>query len=244
VQPGPLGLIPPIDDKHKVKFPLSAALAETMAPASGAFGIPWWSAFDAPIMVDGRWMIGVEESGKVKTNLGFIRGGHAIMAPAKGSRDASGWYAHYNQTIWPSGDTRASSCVGQSVCRVASHNNRKRYDPIDVYLTAKQDDEWPGEAYDGTSLRAGFEVLRVRGPRIVRRGRAGEPIPGEGILVYRWCLSVEDILASLGYPVGQELVPLHQSWGPPYPRKVWLPVELADRVVFREDGEYGTVTDL
>jgi hypothetical protein len=43
--------------------------------------------------------------------------------------------------------------------------NRKRYDAGWLYHEAQRIDEWPGEDYDGTSVRAGMDVLRTEGHR-------------------------------------------------------------------------------
>lgn len=50
-----------------------------------------------------------------------------------------------------------------------------------VYNRAKQIDEWPGEAYSGTSVLAGAKVIQELGH----------------LIEYRWALDVQDVLATL-----------------------------------------------
>lgn len=54
-------------------------------------------------------------------------------------------------------------------------------DPHFVYAAAQKVDEWPGEAYDGTSVRAGAKVLK----------RAGY------IKNYHWARNLQDIIQAL-----------------------------------------------
>ena len=78
------------------------------------------------------------------------------------------------------------NCVGFGVSRLASQLNRKTYDGFWLYHEAQKVDEWPGEDYEGTSVRAGLDILRVRGHRVVaggqtapgvaRRGHQGQPL--------------------------------------------------------------------
>lgn len=54
-------------------------------------------------------------------------------------------------------------------------------DPSRVYYDAQRIDEWPGEAYDGTSVRAGAKVLQGLG--FIRE--------------YRWGWTLEDLLGAV-----------------------------------------------
>lgn len=53
--------------------------------------------------------------------------------------------------------------------------------PQQLYVEAQTVDQWPGEDYDGTSVRAGAKILQ-------RRGLISE---------YRWARSVEDVIDAL-----------------------------------------------
>lgn len=52
-----------------------------------------------------------------------------------------------------------------------------------LYHAAQRVDEWPGEAYEGTSVLAGAKTVKAAG------------FMGE----YRWAFNVDDVLATLGY---------------------------------------------
>lgn len=53
----------------------------------------------------------------------------------------------------------------------------------EVYLRAQFLDQWPGEAYSGTSVLAGAKVAKERG----------------WVLEYRWAFSEEDLARAIGY---------------------------------------------
>lgn len=55
------------------------------------------------------------------------------------------------------------------------------YDPVAVYNRAQQIDQWPGENYDGTSVRAGAKVLQEHGI----------------ISNYYWARNVQDIIDAI-----------------------------------------------
>lgn len=83
-------------------------------------------------------------------------------------------------------------------------NGGQRYDPWPLYAAAQSIDEWddtpPGE---GTSLRAGFDVLRTVGHWPVVRGKVRSVDPAAGIETNRWAVSVDEIRAAIaeGMPV-------------------------------------------
>jgi hypothetical protein len=54
-------------------------------------------------------------------------------------------------------------------------------DPVDIYEAAQRVDEWDGEDYDGTSVRAGAKVLQSLG----------------AITEYRWAATLDDIVLAL-----------------------------------------------
>jgi hypothetical protein len=133
--------------------------------------------------------------------------------------------------------------VGFGTARMLSHLNRVRYDARDIYYRARRIDEWPGEAYDGTSVRAGLDVVREEGPRRVWRTHSSAPSLAHGIAANRWAASTADLMAALGHNEAVALVPFLNSWGVNYPRVVYVPVDVLDRLVFGLDGEAAVVTD-
>ena len=59
-----------------------------------------------------------------------------------------------------------SSCVGHAWRQWLSSalmRTKSGPDPFDIYYQAQRHDEWPGEDYDGTSVRAGAKVLQTAG---------------------------------------------------------------------------------
>ncbi len=228
VYEGPLGQKPPTDDLHKVKYPLTADTAPSK-PVPVILGIPWYSNFDRPVKVGKTYFIG-------RGDLGRVRGGHAICVLPQYLEDTLNWWRFYDQG-------QEGACVGFSVSRMLSLMNRERYDALELYRQAQKQDEWPGEDYDGTSVRAGCDVARQRGPvQIFGRTRTG-PDQKDGIWKNRWALSVDDILSALSRE-GKQTIPLLNSWGNRYPHIVHMPLETAHRVIFKEDGEAAIPTDL
>lgn len=76
--------------------------------------------------------------------------------------------------------------------------NRRLYDAYRLYATAQGIDEWaetPPEG--GTSLRAGFDVLRTIGHWRVYAGRSRAPMLEEGISENRWITTVDEARAAL-----------------------------------------------
>ena len=56
-------------------------------------------------------------------------------------------------------------------------------DARDIYRAAQKIDEYPGEAYDGTSVLAGAKIIAER----------------YGMAEYRWAFGIEDLIRVLGY---------------------------------------------
>jgi hypothetical protein len=229
-----LGRREPTDYRHLERFPLT--LASTPAAATPVvLGINWYEAFYEPVKVGTRWWIGRGQ------NWGPVDGGHAIAAKPVGVTDPYTWWTYHDQ-----GST--SECVGWSCSRAVAWMNRERYDASWLYAEAQEIDEWPGSGYDGTSVRAGLEVLRTVGHRRVRFGVSKPPDPVRGIREYRWALTVEAVVAALSEDDDDdgmgaiEAVPLHNSWGRSYPQRVWLPFQALDRLL-RENGEAAVVLD-
>jgi len=233
---GPLGARLPEEKPYVEKYPLTAAtLPSTATP--GTLGIPWYSSFDTPKKDGLRYWIGRS------TNLGYVRGGHAIcVQPGDASAlDMWLWWKFYDQGS-------EGACVGFSLSRALSLMNRSRYDARWLYHTAQENDEYEDTPpAEGTSVNAGCWVLKNKGAKRYD-SKTGTFLPvniNSGIKAYRWATSVDDIHAALKHPTADKLgaVPLLNSWGTAYPRKVWLPDETLDRIVFQENGECAVLTD-
>ena len=84
---------------------------------------------------------------------------------------------------------REGACVGFASSWAMSILNRRFYDAGWLYREARKIDEWPGEAYDGTSVRAGVEVLRSVGHKFLHQ-HTHEHAPSieDGIHEYRLSL--------------------------------------------------------
>lgn len=96
------------------------------------------------------------------------------------------------------------ACVGFSLSWMMSLLNKKFYDAQWLYLEAQKVDEWPGENYEGTSVRAGMDILRNVGHKEIHDPRHNHGILlGDGIAVNRWATTVDQIRTSisLGVPV-------------------------------------------
>lgn len=226
---GPLGRRAPTDWRHVEKYPL-AALSSQLRPRGVpvVIGVNWYSSFDAPVR-DGKRTFWIGRGG-----LGEVRGGHCVCLVPAGVEDRDAWWRFYDQG-------QEGACVGFGCSRMMSLLNRKRYDARWLYHEARKVDEWPGEDYDGTSVRAALDVLRGRGHRPVTRGVTGAESPGEGIAANRWATSVDEVLSTLGTPL-RDWVAVVNSWGESYPHKVRMPAEALDRLL-REEGEIGLVVD-
>jgi hypothetical protein len=227
-----LGRVAPSDWRHVEKYPLRAlAPADQPSRVPVVLGVNWYASFDRPERTgNGAWWIG-------RGDLGRRRGGHAICAEFGGPADTAGWYRFYDQGS-------EGACVGFAWSRAMSLLNRSRYDAVWLYDSARKADEWPGEAYSGTSVRAGGDVLAKLGHCRVRGTFVSPERESEGISVFRWATSVDEVHAALGDAHADRLgaVPLLNSWGGNYPQRVWLPDETLDRLL-REDGEAAIPTD-
>jgi Cysteine protease len=78
-------------------------------------------------------------------------------------------------------------CVGAAWCHwledgpVTQRGSAPVLRPLEIYAAAQKVDEWPGEDYGGTSVRAGAKVLQARG----------------FITEYRWASTIQEIVAAL-----------------------------------------------
>lgn len=235
--------------EHLEKYPLTAATMPAVAQPV-VIGVNWYSAFDTPrpIRVGRRTRYHIIGDGA----LGTVRGGHATVLKPEDVRDNRGWWRYYNQGT-------EGRCVEFACLRALTLMNRRRYDITSRwhYHEMQRTDEWPGgsypgaaPAYEGTSVRAGLEVLRAHGA-IPARPR-GAPVPPdeapalvrpqEGIAVYRWALGWDDVRAVTRTPDWMPGVTMLNSWGAGYPQVTILADEAGERLL-AEDGEFGVVTD-
>lgn len=226
--PQPLGRRVPTDFEHLDRWPLRAlAIRDQPVRFPVVIGVNWFEAFDHPVKgKDGLW--------RVNGPLGRVRGGHCVCLKPNRVNDPASWWTFYNQV--------GGSCVGHGSSRAMSLLNRLRYDAPWLYHAAQAIDEWadtPPE--EGTSVRAGMEVLRTLG-HVRTGGRRIRPVnPADGIAAYRWAESIDEVQRVLGYPNADEL-PVLNSWGRGYPHVTWFPCETLDRLR-RDDGEFAIVTD-
>jgi hypothetical protein len=106
---------------------------------------------------------------------------------------------------WDQGHT--SQCVAytgkgilnsQALSKLVPYRKRIGLDPAVLYTGAQELDEWPGEAYDGTS---GLGLCRY----LKRQGTINE---------YRWCFGLDDVLLTLSWlgPVGIGIQWREEMW--------------------------------
>lgn len=129
---------------------------------------------------------------------------HRLAVPPPGERSLGlpWWWKQHDQHP-------RNSCVGHGESAERSITNRRqrllasgqdvtyRYDANWLYDEALRIDEWPGEADAGTSLRAGYEVLVMRGHRRVQRGVTGPEVREHGVVTYRWATTVDEMRAAI-----------------------------------------------
>lgn len=233
----PLGRREPPDFDHVALYPLTTAPVPEGAPQPCELGCNWYTNFDQPRHDGKRYWIGLDSSFKVAANLGAIRGGHGIAIHSPKLSDLLSWWDFYNQGF-------EGTCVGFSESRVKTIMDRRRYEATWLYDQATLIDGFPGNEGDrsaGTSLRAGFEVLRTQGHKRIADGQVHLE---DGITAYRWATSVDEVHATIQSPLADSLgaVALLNSWGRGYPHMVWMPDAILDRLL-RENGEVGVVTD-
>jgi hypothetical protein len=247
-----LDRVPSLTSEHVDKYPITAT---TLASANSSMmvAINWYENFDAPRrrLINGvwRWVIG-------EGNLGRVRGGHAVCGRNWKLTDLLSWHHHYNQGS-------EGRCVEFAKLRILSQMNRKKYDVSSKwhYHTAQHGDEWngcflghDGFAYEGTSGRAGLEVLRAYGaiPALYKTGTTDPSIsmedapkfvrPEDGIAAYRWATTWDQVRQALNVPAYLPGIPINNSWGNSYPKEVIL-LDSAGERVLGEWGEFGIVTD-
>lgn len=241
--PGPLGRRPPSDWQHVDRFPLTVSTAPKK-PTPVVIGVNWYVEFDAPVKdAQGHYWIARD------AKLSKVRGGHCVCLKPRGTTDPDVWWDFYNQG-------QEGACVGFGCSRMMSLLNRKRYDARWLWDWAKATDEWPetkpGDD-QGTSVRAACDILRTRGHvtwkdaysnRDYQQRDQESPASGEGIMVYRWARTVDEVHGVLKSPANDRAgaVRILNSWGRDYPHRVWMPDETLQRLI-DEDGEVALITD-
>lgn len=96
-------------------------------------------------------------------------------------------YRYWNANGWWGNQRNSPQCVGYSWAHwledgPVTHGGRPPiFRPSRIYREAQRCDEWEGEDYDGTSVRAGAKVLQRHG----------------WIDSYRWAQSLDDVIQCL-----------------------------------------------
>lgn len=224
-----LGWRQPPDEVRGVyenRYSLTAAMPT--APVPIVMGAPWYDSFFKPVRgSDGAYWIGAGGS------WGPVRGGHAVCLRPPAIADVASAHAFYDQG-------REGACVGFATSRAATLFNRRLYNGFVLYQRAKTRDPWPGEDYDGTSVEAGLNTLRLEGAWPVRAGVTTGPVAAEGITHFYWARSVDEIRQALG--TQEPFARLLNSWGTAWPREVRVPWEALERLL-REGGEFAAPVD-
>lgn len=231
----PLGRRIPTDWRHVERYPIRL-LTDTQTQPTGvpvALGINWYTAFDRPELINGRYWVGRDPN-----NLGSIRGGHCVCIKPSTLTDPLDWWAAMDQG-------NEGACVDFGSTRMMMLMNRRRYVPFWLYRAAQAIDEWddtPPE--EGTSVRAAMDVLRTVGHRRLFRGVEYAPSLAEGISANRWATTVDQVLDCLGGTFERRIggVGFLNSWGRDYPHIVYMPLETLRRVL-DEYGEASIITD-
>lgn len=224
-----LGGRAPQDLKHLAKFPLAPFIAGLTKPVPVAIGINWYTNFDRPVYKNGHWWIGLSD------NLGSIRGRHCVCLKPDSMTDLEQWWVFYDQG-------REGACEGFGSARMMTLLNRAKYDAFWLYHEAQKIDGWP-LPHEGTSGRAALEILRTLG---LKTPAGAEAKQVQGIAAYRWAQSLSEVEVCLRSPNHRIVggVPLLNSWGRfGYPHVTYVPHDLLDELLFRQDGEAAVITD-
>ncbi|MGW4486500.1 hypothetical protein ACWEOE_21965 [Amycolatopsis sp. NPDC004368] len=241
-----LGRFIPDDWHHVERYPLAALPAEERpARTPVVIGVNWYREFDEPEQDERSGELFIARAGSLST----VRGGHCVCLEPGGTPDSDEWYAFYDQGA-------EGACVGFGWSRCMSLFNNEEYAARWLWDAAKRRDEWPetkpGDD-NGTSVRAAAEVLKDVG-HVKWRSKYADDTWQEregytadvkqGIRAFRWARSVDEVHTALGNKRADELgaVPLLNSWGSGYPRRVYLPDGVLARLI-EEDGEIAIPTD-
>jgi hypothetical protein len=239
-----LGRFLPDDWRHLENYPLRAEDQPTRTPV--VIGVNWYAEFDRPEPDDSGEFF-VARGGK--SALTTVRGGHCVCLEPGGEPNREQWWDFYDQG-------REGACVGFGWSRCMTILNDELYTARWLWERAKERDEWPetnpGDD-EGTSVRAAAEVLALSGhvdwddvyddDNFRDRANYG-PDASDGIKVFRWARTVDDVHAVLGNSRADQLgaVPLLNSWGRNYPERVWMPDEVLD-VLMEDAAEVAVPTD-
>ncbi len=219
-----MGWRPPEDRTHEQRYALARSMPAVACPV--VMGVPWYEAFDQPVLKGGAYWIGLGD-------LGRVRGGHAVCLRPPAVKDVASAHAYCNQGV-------EGSCVGWAVSRAATLLNRRLYNGFPLYEAAKRRDPWAGEDYDGTSVNAGLDTLRLEGAWPVRAGVTSGPRVQAGVSAFRWAHTVYEVTEALHS--GEPFVRLLNSWGVNYPKEVRVPLAVIERLL-AEGGEFGVPVD-
>jgi hypothetical protein len=243
-----LGRFIPDDWRHVENYPLTAlAPEERPSRRPVVIGVNWYSEFNKPVKDEKSGEFFVAKGGA--GSLTKVRGGHCVCLEPGGQPDQDAWYKFYDQG-------QEGACVGFGWSRCMSILNNDRYAARWLWDEGKEKDQWPetnpGDE-NGTSVRAAGDVLAAMGHVSWKNDYADDdwksregykPVMKNGIKVFRWAKSVDDVHSVLGNDKADQLgaVPILNSWGPGYPHRTWLPDDVLHRLM-TEDGEIAVPTD-
>lgn len=245
-----LGRFIPDDWRHVEKYALTALPVDerpTQRPV--VIGVNWYVEMDGPEQDGDTGEYFIARGGA--ESLTQIRGGHCVcLEPGGEDRDRDEWHTFYDQG-------QEGACVGFGWSRCMSIlNDGPSYAARWLWDRCKERDRWPetnpGDN-NGTSVRAGGEVLVEAGHVLWDEPYSDDdytertdyrPELNEGLKTFRWAQSVDEVHAVLGNEKADELgaVPILNSWGASYPRRVWLPDDVLD-VLMQQEGEIAIPTD-
>lgn len=212
---------PPHNRDHEQRY--NVALLEQQTAGPVVIGMPWYEAFDEPILDKERgWFLPDDLD-----SLGQIRGGHAVCVRPPFMREPSDAYTYYNQGM-------EGACVGFAVSRAATFQHRVLFAGRPLYLQAQKIDDWPGENYSGTSVMAGMRVLAEQGPykatpENTRRTYRG-PVKKYRAVSYLWANSVEQV-HNLALASDEPFIRIVNSWGASYPYEVRMSDKLLAHII-------------
>ena len=231
----PLGRNKPPDTVHIEKYPLTALEAPpTKVPVP--VGVNWYSAFDRPAQgTDGRWRVTLGSTG------GTVRGGHCFSFEPPGEPDTERNWTFYDQGS-------EGACEGFGHARAMTLMKGQLLDAWWLYDDARRDEGTYPEGEGATNRHAcaalakwGVHTVKAEypggPPAVIERVAWKENVPGFEVASYHWASTVEQVIASLGFPSTANELPFLNSWGRGgYEHRVWMPVDVLARLL-SEEGE-------